>query len=128
MELSEFIKTTLVEIINGVEDAIGETAGGNGRAVINPTASHANHADPERVQFDVALTVKNTAASSGDRASVRVAEIELAGEQREMATHHEAISRVSFAIPVAWPSVAKRQYDNTGAGVVRTSRARMEGF
>lgn len=78
MELSEFIKTTLVEIINGVEGAISETAGNEGRAVINPTVAHANHAEPERVQFHGLNVDRNSTSSSGDKSSVRVAEIELA--------------------------------------------------
>jgi len=108
MDLSDFVKSSLVQIIHGVSAAIKETQSDPSRAVINPALSHSTHSDPKEVIFDVAVTVHEEAGTKGS-GGIKVfgAQIGVGGDKNLSNT---AVSRISFSVPVAWPSVAKKQY------------------
>ena len=57
IELSDFVKQTLVDIVNGVQEAAKEI-NGKSRAIVNPTLSHANHSDLTLISFDIGVTVE----------------------------------------------------------------------
>lgn len=112
MELKQFIHETLVQIAQGVHEAQRGVASTGAR--ISP-ATDANSAAVrerfvyvprvgfvEKVTFDVAVTTTESESSSGG-AGILVASIGL-GVRGESGAASEAVSRISFSIPVLLPS------------------------
>lgn len=56
MEIKDFVKTSILQIIEGLEEATKELNTRQTRAVINPSLSHANHSNAKDVEFDIAVT------------------------------------------------------------------------
>jgi hypothetical protein len=83
MELKAFIKQSLVEIINGVDEASSE---------VNREICFI-HRNSENVQFDIAVTVEN---SKGKEGGIKVASL-FAGEAKTEAKN-STISRLSFQL------------------------------
>lgn len=108
MNLQDFVKSSIVEIIRGIDAAISETSHEGSRAVINPAPSESQHADPNEITFDVAVTVQEDATKGGG-ASINIFSTKI-GVGGDKATSNTAVSRLSFTVPVAWPSVAVGQY------------------
>ncbi|TAL40007.1 MAG: hypothetical protein EPN97_01295 [Alphaproteobacteria bacterium] len=107
MDLSDFVKSSLVEIIKGVAEAINETQGQNHRGVVNPALGHTSHSNAEPVNFDIAVTIEETGDVKAP-GHIRVLGGRASADGK-IATN-TAVSRISFAVPVAWPSVATEQY------------------
>lgn len=105
MELREFITQTLVEIQQGVQDAISQQdaiEGNNG--LINPVFSMYGLPGKEQVQkveFDVAVTATDK-ASGGGKAGIKVFSVEFGGEGSK-GSEHSVASRVKFTIPLVPP-------------------------
>ena len=110
MNLQEFIREMLVQIINGVKDAqeiIGESG-----AVINPIGLYRVHdqlagrgfhsgAVTETVEFDVAVTViEAEGVKKGVGAFVSVVGI---GAQKQTETQNSSVSRIKFSVPALLP-------------------------
>lgn len=116
MDLSEFVKSSLVQIIRGVSDAIAETQNDPSRAVINPSLERSTHSNPKEVIFDVAVTVQEENGMKG-AGGIKVfgAEIGIDGGKKLSNT---AVSRLTFSIPVAWPSVAQKQFPNNDKSII----------
>lgn len=106
MELREFIAETLVQIQEGVQDAISRRSGTPQAAgVINPVfGTDMDAAGPDHIQkvdFDVAVTVTEK-ANAGGKAGIKVFSIELGGEAGKSA-EQSIVSRVKFAVPLISP-------------------------
>ena len=125
MNLQEFVRTTLVQLMQGVHEALGETSALAGAAV-NPRGEHEHRSEPRAVEFDVAVTVTDTAEGSG-KAKLAVVGIEIGGGGGKD-VQNQAVSRIRFSVPVSLPSVEMDQYawrpvydahqaSRTGAGV-----------
>ena len=100
MELKEFIAETLVQIQEGVQDAIKRRASEESSAgVINPVfgidMDAAGDTHVQKVEFDVAVTVTEKSGGGG-KAGIKVFSIELGGELSKGAEQSTA-SRVKFA-------------------------------
>ena len=108
MDLSQFVKVTLTQIIEGVTKAMEQTKEHSPRVVINPTLGHAAHAEATKIQFDVAVTVQESGEAKGE-SSVQVFGMKF-GVDGSKTNANIAVSRITFEIPVALPSVAKDQY------------------
>ena len=102
MELDKFIAETLIAISKGVETAQNDQTQG---AQINPTfmgdsagvqRAHRGNKRVKDVQFDVALTVEDT-AEGGGKISVFGSNVGGSKGNKETLT-----SRVSFSVPVAF--------------------------
>lgn len=106
MDLKEFITETLVQIQEGVQEAINRrTASGNSAGAINPFFGNVNDIGKDHLQlvdFDVAVTVVDKADVNA-KAGLRVFSIELGGGGSTSA-EHSTVSRIKFAIPVAQPT------------------------
>lgn len=101
MELREFVKEALTEILSGVRDAQDELNQQQGpRGVINPTWNDqedlAEHV--QVVKFDVAVTASDQ-ATKGGKAGIKVWAIEAGGKVEEQ-TQNKTMSRISFTIPI----------------------------
>lgn len=120
MELKEFIKTTLTEIVEAVKET-QETVKDMGATVV-PTMPHAiatkticvdeNNLLISQVDFNVAVTAGSSNTLNGDaKAGIRVLSTSIKGQTEE---RNEVVSRVAFSIPVILPAttiLSDRQKD-----------------
>jgi hypothetical protein len=108
MELKDFIRTTLREIIDGVAEAQKEARGKG--ANINPMGvgftrnsqwNYSTGAEPQAVSFDVALTESKGTGTEGG-VGVFLGGIGLGSKGR---TEAESVSltRIQFSVPVILP-------------------------
>lgn len=110
MNLKEFTKTVLTEVITGIQEAQKDEGIGN---CIAPTkigghdfAKNARVASNSRIvstiiDFDVAITVENNAEASGG-ANLSVAGFGLKANGGT-SSKDTTVSRVQFAIPIRFP-------------------------
>jgi hypothetical protein len=108
MELKDFIKNTLEQIVEGVSLAqvtISENGG-----VINPSSigyqkdgqwTQYNHAMPQTIEFNVCLTSTKT-ADSREGIGVFLGPINL-GKKNDSGTEQVAVTRVQFTVPLVLP-------------------------
>lgn len=107
MELQEFIRAVLVQLVRGVENAQDDLK--TSKASINPLGTKAQIAleqDKEmpsftNVEFEVAVEVKNSGEQSGGVGiQVAVFRMGVDGKKAESESH---TSRLRFAVPVHLP-------------------------
>ncbi|MBL0085178.1 MAG: hypothetical protein IPP44_00450 [Ideonella sp.] len=115
MQLREFIKEVLTQIVDGVRDAQES----NGGAFVVPSgdgghkyAEHARFAASARlkstiVDFDVAITAEDADKAEGG-GGVKVFAIQF-GAKGEISSKESTVSRVQFAVPLLLPE-SKRQW------------------
>lgn len=119
MELADFVKEALVQIVRGIEEAIAETE--KTTAHINPrnirvstsdagpygcVTSQTKHLRPvEAIDFDVAVTVSK-ATSANDTGHIGVVSTNF-DTQPSVASRTDSISRLRFRVPVALPASKK---------------------
>lgn len=112
MNIEEFVSQTLQQITNGIVKAQEATAATGAR--INPAGSlgikqgaSVLQTDTDAmtyvtdVEFDIAVTAGNEQAS-GANAGIKVMGMSL-GAKADVKYENEAVSRVQFKVPVAWP-------------------------
>ncbi|HRE20123.1 MAG TPA: hypothetical protein PKW21_03720 [Rhabdaerophilum sp.] len=110
MKLEDFIRETLVSIVNGVEAAQKET----GQGIVNPSAimigadgvpKNKHYVRPNNpvdfISFDVAVTTDEKGGSGG-KGSIKVFSLEL-GADLKSESHETNVSRVKFEIPLVLP-------------------------
>ncbi|MBI4308802.1 MAG: hypothetical protein HY591_00570 [Candidatus Omnitrophica bacterium] len=118
MKLDEFVKTTLVQILEGVKEAQKLTKD------TNKTGSHADSINPDImysadgapkgkyfasqdrnlvhfVDFDVAVTIDTSSEIKGD-AGIKVAGINLSANGQEI-NQNSIVSRIKFQVPIKLP-------------------------
>lgn len=108
MELKEFIKTTIEQIVEGAS-AAQNTIASKG-AILNPAGiqfqkdgawNNYEHAMPQNIEFDVALTsVEKNGSAEG--IGVFLGRINL-GKKNENGHEHVAVTKVKFSIPIILP-------------------------
>ena len=105
MELKDFIKTALTNLVEGVSEA-KESLNDN----ICPSVGHAflqktslvqdiNGRYIETVQFDIAVTTEN-ATNASAKAGIRVMGVG-AGVDGMTESSHTSVSRIKFQVPIA---------------------------
>lgn len=108
MELSEFVKVTLQQIVEGVSSAQDAIAAKG--ASINPTEmefykdgqwSNYSHAMPQQVEFDVGLTSTDKKGNT-EGIGVFLGSINL-GKKNDVGVESVAVTRVRFAVPLVLP-------------------------
>lgn len=109
MELKDFVKETLEQIVEGAamaQEAINKKGGS-----VNPSSmkfqrdgewNNYDHAMPQEVVFDVGLTSTDKSGST-EGVGVFLGAINL-GKKNEDGTEQVAITKVKFTIPLALPS------------------------
>lgn len=117
MQLKSFISDTLVQIQEGVNDAIEHTVKNKSGGVINPkfinddVPTHislrgAEYPDPRlvrEVEFDIAVTASEK-DSGGKEAGIKVLSVSLGGSNATESVNN-TVSRIKFTIPFAPPSI-----------------------
>lgn len=121
MQLREFIKETLTQIVGGVRDAQEQ----NGGAFVVPAgdgghkyADHPRFAANARlkstvVDFDIAVTAEDSDKVEGG-GGIRVLSVQF-GAKGEVSTKDTTVSRVQFAVPLLLPE-SKREWHKEDRG------------
>ena len=108
MELRDFVKATLEQIVDGASEAQNAIAAKGG--IVNPTSmsfqkdgswNTYNHAMPQEVVFDVALTATDKRGSS-EGIGVFLGSISL-GKKNDTGVEQVAITKVRFSVPLVLP-------------------------
>jgi hypothetical protein len=106
MDLKTFVKTTLLEIAEGIKDAQDVVGTRAGNAKINPETHYGQdkgHGKSTPVDFDVALTVSDK--SEGEvHGGLKVAGIGIGGKKAGESTQ-EVVSRIRFSVQLAQPAM-----------------------
>ena len=108
MNLKEFVTVTLTDIQEGVQDAIKYATDKRLNGVINPKFGDDtpySDLEVERVEFDVAVTVKKN-EDDKEKASLgaRIYILEtVVGSKRSKAKEESNITRVKFTVPIIPP-------------------------
>ncbi len=109
MELKDFVKLTLEQIVEGVAEAQASVSARGG--VINPGNMNYHqegkwnsfdHAMPQQVNFDVGLTSTGKAGSS-EGIGVFLGSINL-GKRNDSSSENVAVTRVQFTVPLVLPA------------------------
>ena len=109
MELKEFIKAAITDITEAVSELQSEL---NNGAVVSPPVPYADKTKTienggmnrliTEIDFDVAITVGNTNSYEGKaKAGIQIFSAKITGEN---ATRTENASRMTFSIPVIFPT------------------------
>lgn len=108
MELKEFVKATLEQIVEGA--ALAQQSIKNKGGIINPSNmsfqkdgawNNYNHAMPQEVVFDVALTSTDKSGST-EGIGVFLGSISL-GKKNELGVEQVAVTKVKFTVPLVLP-------------------------
>ena len=113
MNLREFVKETLIQIVAGVADAQSRPPGAQGDggpttsgAIVNPTRDEGVRVIQD-VEFDVAITASDaTEAGGGLSTALQVVGLRLGASS---ASREESISRVRFSVPIVYPEPLEQQ-------------------
>ena len=107
MELKEFIKIALVDVVEAVSEA-RESLGNNSDCICPPSGSvyiekaklvrDANGLYLQEIYFDIAVTTENVSNNNG-KAGIKVYGVE-AGIGKNSETTNATISRVKFQVPI----------------------------
>ena len=109
MELQEFVKTTLVQITNGIIEAqkeLKETGciinpGGNDRFVESSRKGYVNeHRKIEKIKMNVVLSISDSEESS---AKLGVAKIFHAGIDSGETKSNQNTTSIEFTVPIQFP-------------------------
>ena len=99
MELKDFVKNTILDIMNGVKEA--QDADTSGAMIIPPL--HGNYGRNETLRFDIAIEELNK-DSGGGKIGVSVGGLVTVDGGGENAIDKTESSRVQFEIQVRFPS------------------------
>ncbi|UAB85717.1 hypothetical protein INR75_06805 [Zunongwangia sp. SCSIO 43204] len=113
MELKEFIKEVLTEVIAGVSEAQEEIKKSGSTAIINATQNSAmgtksstkivlNKREVCPIEIDVAVSVGDT-TDTKKKGGINVIKMLEAGGEKNMQTVSSTTSRIKFSIPVVYP-------------------------
>lgn len=112
MELSDFVKQTIEQIVEGASAA--QKSIGDKGATINPSSvqfqkdgqwNTYDHAMPQDVEFDVGLTSTDKKGSS-EGVGVFLGSINM-GKKNESGVEQVAVTKVKFTIPLVLPAGEK---------------------
>lgn len=99
MELREFVRTSLVDIMRGIQDAQHEIyADPTAKGAVNPAFGRLRDT-MEKVTFDVAVTAGSEASGEG-KGGINVMAANLSGKVAGK-LHDSSVSRLTFSVPIA---------------------------
>lgn len=99
MDLKDFVRESITQIMDGVQEAIDER--GSKYGVINPAWNTAHQAIASPVEFDIAVTAvdKN---EKGVNAGLKIWSVEFGGKGN-ISAENSTVSRIKFSIPIIPP-------------------------
>lgn len=120
MELKEFIKTAITDITSAISELQSELKNG---AIVNPSLPNSISTKTltvndeiipiERLNFDVAVTATETTGIGGEaKAGISIFGVK-AGTESNSKT--ENVSRLTFSVPIAYPSAKVKSKKETTA-------------
>ncbi len=122
MDLKEFIKTALVDIVEGIEEAKSELDKRANHICPPMGSAYANKFEIQlnsfngiyyqQAEFDVAVTVENT-TDGGAKAGIKVLGFIEANVGRNTSSNSSTISRIKFHVPIGLPSKRNKEADLT---------------
>ncbi len=102
MELKDFVKNTILDIVSGVKEA--QAADTSGAIIVSPKSQTEYHyGEKTKLRFDIAIEGSST-NSDGGKVGVSAARIfvgEIGGENQKSSSES---SRVQFEIEIQFPS------------------------
>lgn len=100
MDLKEFTKQTIVQIVEGAIEANATINGHNAHVHIRIDNGEFGTSYPiTNVDFDVAITATESEGSNGG-GGIKVAELLNIGGKIENRTENQTVSRIKFTIPI----------------------------
>ncbi|WP_146149174.1 hypothetical protein [Nitratireductor sp. StC3] len=101
MELKNFVKVTLNDIMDAIQETIAEREEANKKGFVNPKTHGNNSMEIDTIRFDIAISVGDT-TKAGGQAGIQILAAKLGGEAGH---EHEksSVSRIEFTLGVAWP-------------------------
>lgn len=122
--LDEYVKDTLVQIVNGINEANKELIQKGafvpsdnihswGNATIEGLEAFDNKEQSHlvrNVDFDIAVAVKNEKANGG-KAGLEVMSVQL-GKNKNSSLSSSSVNRIKFSLPLALPFQNKQDEDN----------------
>lgn len=105
MELREFIKETLIQIVQGVSDAQKVSEGGSAAFAPDTNGAWANVNDVSRavhsVSFEVVLGMEE---KEGKKSGIGVVLTSIsAGTSKNAEIMNRSVTTISFAVPIVYP-------------------------
>lgn len=98
MELKDFIKRTLIDIVTGVEEANKE----KNRFHLTSQRHHGTGESGQKVEFDVSITV-NESSDSDIKGGIKVALVSLGGGVKESESNQN-IQKIKFEVFISGKS------------------------
>lgn len=118
MQLDEFVKATIMQVVKGVSDAQEEAA--EFGAVVNPRELEGKGRRKETsIAFDVALTVTGTNSEEVGGKLTVASILSLGGKVTESDARQET-SRIQFDVAVSLPSEDRKKTGVSKAAVARS--------
>lgn len=107
MDLRDFIKTSISDILGGIEDAAKEFGEGTDRlGGVNPVTEDQIF-KTEKIAFDIAVSASSE-QKTGGKGALKVYVVELGADGHDLNSEN-TVSRLQFSVPVALPAhVIKR--------------------
>lgn len=109
MQLDQFIKETIYQVLSGIRDAQSELKQNGILGAVSPVFDHANNLTTEQIlqiEFDVAVTVESTSSSEkggGAELGIQIVSADF-GAKGSTSTTESAVSRIKFSVPYIPPS------------------------
>jgi hypothetical protein len=107
MDVRDFVKETILQVMGGVQDAQQVWRSGDNKGHINPvwgSPSKEHLQNVREITFDIAVTASGDSAVSGG-AGLKVVGFGDFGGKAERRDSVEQVSRISFSVPVLPPVI-----------------------
>jgi hypothetical protein len=113
MELKDFIKNSLLDVMRAVQEAQKEWQESGHMGAINPVWATVDKESFRDISFDVAVTAENaTAGKVGG--GIHVVGIKVGGDTSETVSS-SSVSRLQFSVPIVPPAITVvPQYQRSG--------------
>jgi len=100
MELKAFIKATLNDVMDAVQETIEERKKASKHGYVNPKV-HAKEMEVDTIKFDIAVST-GTKTQGGLDAALEVFSVKLGGKGGGE-LENSNVSRIEFTLGVSWP-------------------------
>jgi hypothetical protein len=115
MELKEFVKTSLLDVMDAVREAQQEWQDRGHQGAVNPVWTRVDKDSFRDISFDVAVTASNESAGKVG-GGIRVVGIKFGGEASDSVAS-SSVSRIQFSVPIVPPAVAIMPDPNPSAPI-----------